>query len=471
MNPVNWPPHYYIHQPIHFEGYISPPGSKSTANRVLPLAAVGKGSITLEGLPQGEDVRLMIEALHTLKVDIDQQTPTSCHIRGQGAAFTTSQPIHLHLGNSGTCMRFLSGLLAASQGQYTLDGVQRMRERPLGPLVEALEPLLIPLYKDKNALSFGLTPGFPPLTLSTQGLRAGVTQLDPSLSSQFVTGILLALPLAQGPVTLNLNAEVVSAPYIALTQALMEIWGAPLHKEATGYTCLEPKGYTNPSHYTVEPDPSSASYFLAAAALCGGPVTVKGVGHNCLQWAGEGGFARVLEQMGAQVQINSHTITVQAGVLKGITINMDSMSDTAMTLAVLALFAEGPTVLTHIGNWRHKETDRLAAMACELRKCGAQVTEGEDWLSIQPLSVSPSALHNSMTSHPSPSTHTQAVYSATPLLNDDQYIPIHTYNDHRMAMAFTLAGLGGLPIKILNPSCVEKTYPQYFTDMQGLCKN
>lgn len=444
MTEGTWPSFINITKPHHIHGTISPPGSKSIANRALPLAAVGKGCIEISGLPQGEDVRLMLGALSTLGVSVVKLSEDVCSIHGNGGPLKGTGSLQLHLGNSGTCMRFLAGILAASHGDYTLDGVERMRERPLGPLTSALAPLILPLENNIPSLECTMQEGFPPIRLRTRGLGSGTTSLDPSLSSQFVTGLLLALPLAQGPITLQLAGEVVSAPYIALTKSMMELWGAALDVGASGYTCSNPKGYINPEKYRIEPDPSSASYFLAAGAIGPGSITVEGVGSACMQWQGEGGFARVLAQMGAQVDVREQSITVSSAPLHGITINMDTMSDTAMTLAVTALFAKGTTKITHIGNWRHKETDRLHAMATELIKCGATIEEGSDWLSITPPN-----LHNFTT--------------------NTKPISIDTYNDHRMAMAFSLAGLGGIPVQINNPACVDKTYPQYFDHLQTLC--
>jgi 3-phosphoshikimate 1-carboxyvinyltransferase len=425
-----------------FSGSIRPPGSKSIANRALPLAALA-GATLVENLPDGEDVTLMREALERLG-DPVTGSGLSESVMGEGFFRAPNGEVSLHLGNSGTATRILTALLAAGQGVFHIDGVARMRERPIGDLVDALRPLI---GNSGTEIDYAGQPGFPPLTLRAHGLEGGRTKIRGNLSSQFVTGLLMAMPLCKGAVEVEVEGTLVSAPYVDLTLKMMEEFGAVVERDGyRRFWMKQPAGYRRMESYAVEPDASSASYFLAAGAIANGKVNVLGVRADSAQ--GEAGFARVLKTMGARVEIAADAIIVDgAATLRGIDADMDLMSDTGMTLAMTALFAEptpdNPTATTtirNVGNWRLKETDRLRAMATELGKVGAIVEEGPDWISITP-----------------PKTLTP-------------HAVIETYDDHRMAMCFSLVTLGpkGVPVTILDPGCVRKTYPGYWDDFKKL---
>jgi len=417
---------------------VRPPGSKSIANRVLPLAALGTGTVRLDNLPDGDDVTLMRKALGQLgfRVVVDGLTET---LTGSGVFKTGStESAELFLGNSGTATRILTALLSAGEGTFRVTGVPRMYERPIGDLVDALYPL-----RGETEIVYEQTSGFPPLTINARGLAGGSTTIRGNLSSQFVTGLLMAMPLCKGRVEVTIEGTLVSAPYVDMTLSVMRDFGAPVERDGYKRFWIDsPKGYTNPqgegrvdSEYVVEPDASSASYFLAAGAITNTAITVTGIGSNSTQ--GEARFATALQKMGVAVTYGNSHIAVTAGkVLNAIDIDMDLMSDTGMTLAIVALFAEGRTTIRNVGNWRLKETDRLAAMATELRKLGATVEEGPDWIAIDPpAQLTPNAV-------------------------------IDTYDDHRMAMCFSLVTLGpkGVPVTINDPGCVRKTYPGYWDE-------
>ena len=419
-------------------GSVRPPGSKSISNRVLPLAAMAAGTTRLSNLPDGEDVELMREALRQLGIGMRpaagaRNEEDGLEIQGLGGPLQAAEPLALFLGNSGTATRILTALLAAGRGEFTLDGVPRMRERPIKDLVDALTPLA-----GNTQITYGANPGFPPLRIYAQGLEGGVTRIKGDVSSQFLTGLLLALPLCQGAVDVEVEGTLVSAPYVELTLRIMEAFGVKIaNEDFRRFSSPGPQPYVSPGAYAIEPDASSASYFLAAGAIAGGPVEVRDIGRDSLQ--GEARFATVLEKMGARVEYGSDFIRVSGAPqgLRGVDADMDLMSDTGMTLAMAALFAQGPTTIRSIGNWRVKETDRIKAMATELRKLGARAEEGPDWLRVEP----PAKL----------------VAAA-----------IDTYQDHRMAMCFSLASLGNIPVTINDPGCVSKTYPGYFDAFRSI---
>ncbi|MBW8889675.1 MAG: 3-phosphoshikimate 1-carboxyvinyltransferase [Fibrobacteres bacterium] len=411
-------------------GSVRPPGSKSIGNRVLPLAALAGGVTRLGNLPDGEDVELMRAALLRLGVPM-REDGGNLEVTGCGGPIRSTAPVELFLGNSGTATRFLTALLAAGRGTFTVDGVARMRERPIRDLVEALRPL-----SGATRIAYTGAEGFPPLRIDAQGLAGGTTRIKGDVSSQFLTGLLMTLPLCQGPVEVEVEGALVSAPYVDLTLRIMETFGVTvINDRFRRFSHPGSRAYVSPGRYEVEPDASSASYFLAAGAIAGGPVEVRGIGKDSLQ--GEARFATMLERMGAKVEYGRDFIRVAGAPLKGIDADMDLMSDTGMTLAVAALFAQGPTLIRNIGNWRVKETDRIRAMATELRKVGAIAEEGPDWLRIEP----PATLRGA---------------------------EIDTYQDHRMAMCFSLVSLGGVPVTIRDPGCVRKTYPGYFEAFRAL---
>jgi len=411
-------------------GVVEPPGSKSISNRVLPLAALAAGTTRLLNLPDGEDVELMRSALLQLGLAMSEKDGVLT-VQGLGGPLTTTKPVNLFLGNSGTSMRTLTALLCAGRGEFAVDGVARMRERPIADLIDALRPICgntVVTYADKA--------GFPPLRISAEGLAGGRTRIKGNVSSQFLTGLLLALPLCRGAVEVEVEGALVSAPYVDLTLRIMEAFGVKIeNRDFRSFALARPGGYRSPGEYLVEPDASSASYFLAAGAIAGGEVEVRGIGRDSLQ--GEAKFAEVLAKMGARVEYGADYVKVSKGRLRGMDVDMDLMSDTGMTLAVTALFAEGPTTIRNIGNWRVKETDRIKAMATELRKVGARAEEGPDWLTVHPPEILRTA-------------------------------EIDTYDDHRIAMCFSLVSLGGVPITIRNPGCTRKTYPGYFDAFRAL---
>jgi 3-phosphoshikimate 1-carboxyvinyltransferase len=421
---------------------VQPPGSKSLANRALPLAALAEGTTLLTNIPDGEDVALMREALQRLGFHLTPFDATTESISGPGGPWSRTSfdlsahpaPVALFLGNSGTATRILAALLCGGRGHFTVDGVTRMRERPIRDLIDAILPLC-----GTTKVEYTGQVGFPPLRIHAQGLQGGVTEIQGTVSSQFLTGLLLSLPLCREPVTVEVKGHLVSAPYVAMTLAVMRDFGVEIENHDFRRFHFNPgPKYRSPGTYTIEPDASSASYFLAAGAIAGGSVQVTGLDRSSLQ--GEARFAEVLAQMGAQVTWTKGSITAAPPAtekLQGIDIDMDLMSDTGMTLAIVALFAKGKTRIRGIGNWRVKETDRIEAMATELRKVGATVATGTDWLEVMPPEQFQSAI-------------------------------IDTYQDHRMAMCFALTCLGGVTTTIRDPGCVGKTYPGYFGALQSL---
>ncbi|CUS48927.1 MAG: 3-phosphoshikimate 1-carboxyvinyltransferase AroA [Idiomarinaceae bacterium HL-53] len=413
-------------------GLVQLPGSKSISNRALLLAALAKGPTRLSNVLLSDDTRRMLTALSALGVRVQQQG-TDIIVEGQGGRFCyEGELLVLDLGNAGTAMRPLTAILAGSQGQFLLTGEARMFERPIGPLVATLKQL-------GADIAFEQAEGYPPLKIHGKNLRGGTCQLDGSLSSQYISALLMLLPLLDGNTELELTGQLVSWPYVEITLAMMKQFGI-VGIEVQERKVIVPgnQSYLSPEHYHVESDASSASYFLAAAAMSEGRVTVEGVGKASLQ--GDIHFADVLEQMGAKVSYGKQTITVvgNSNGLKGGDFDLNHIPDAAMTIAVAAVFAKEPTTIRNIGNWRIKETDRLFAMATELRKVGCVIVEGEDFISIEP-----------------PEHH--------------RFAEIETYNDHRMAMCFSLLALREPGICILDPSCCSKTYPQYFEDFGRIC--
>jgi 3-phosphoshikimate 1-carboxyvinyltransferase len=410
-------------------GTVRLPGSKSISNRVLLLAALAEGETEVSGLLDAEDTRVMREALARLGITLSERAG-GIGVRGSGGPFTEKKA-DLFLGNAGTALRPLTAALALSGGDYFVSGVPRMHERPIGDLVDALRSLGARLdYRGK--------PGFPPLMIHPASISvAQPVRVKGDVSSQFLTALLMALPLTGSAATIELQGELVSKPYVEITLNVMRRFG--LEVARSGWTRFDlPAGsYTSPGRIFVEGDASSASYFLAAGALGGGPVRVEGVGRESIQ--GDVRFAEVLEAMGAKVRMGDEWIECAArGKLRAIDLDLNHIPDAAMTAAVLALFADGPSRLRNIASWRVKETDRLAAMATELRKLGAQVEEGADFLQITPpRSITPD-------------------------------VAVATYDDHRMAMSFSLVALGGVPVRIQDPQCVAKTFPGFFAALEKI---
>jgi 3-phosphoshikimate 1-carboxyvinyltransferase len=414
-------------------GSVRLPGSKSISNRTLLLAALAQGDTVLEGLLDSDDTARMLEALATLGVRIDPLGDHRVRVHGVDGRFPVDRA-DLFLGNAGTAFRPLTAVLAVLGGQYTLRGIPRMHERPIGDLVDALQSLGCDVrYQDKA--------GYPPLAIGTQ-TSPGARSSDPlppvavsvrgSVSSQFLTALLMAAPLAGREVTIAVAGELISRPYIEITLNLMARFGVQVRRE-DGDRFVIPAGsrYRSPGALQVEGDASAASYFLAAGAIGGGPVRVLGVGEGSIQ--GDVDFAQVLRALGARVSMGEGWIEAErsAWPLRAFDLDFVAIPDAAMTAAVLALFADGPCRLRNIGSWRVKETDRIAAMATELTRLGASVESGPDWLVVNPPE------------HWQPAA-------------------IDTYDDHRMAMCFSLASLGGVTIRINDPGCVAKTFPEYF---------
>jgi 3-phosphoshikimate 1-carboxyvinyltransferase len=336
----------------------------------------------------------------------------------------------LFLGNAGTAFRPLTAALAFSGGEYRLSGVPRMHERPIGDLVEALRGVGARVgYEGKE--------GYPPLHIRPGNVRVETVKVRGDVSSQFLTALLMALPLTGAPARIEVQGELISKPYVEITLNVMRRFGIEVKRTGWRYFEVPAGAYRSPGKVFVEGDASSASYFLAAGAIGGGPVRVEGVGRDSIQ--GDVRFTEVLERMGADVSLFEDAIEVRAkgGRLKPVDMDMNHIPDAAMTAAVMALFAEGRSTLRNIASWRVKETDRLAAMAAELRKLGADVEEGADFLKISPGALRPG-------------------------------IAIDTYDDHRMAMSFSLVCLGGVPVTINDPGCVAKTFPDYFQAFQGI---
>ncbi|RKP52086.1 3-phosphoshikimate 1-carboxyvinyltransferase [Trinickia fusca] len=413
------------------QGTVRLPGSKSISNRVLLLAALAEGETTITNLLDSDDTRVMLDALTKLGVKLKREGDV-CVVAGTRGAFT-AKTADLFLGNAGTAIRPLTAALAVNGGDYRVHGVPRMHERPIGDLVDGLRQIGARIDYEANE-------GYPPLRI-----RAGEITVDAPIrvrgdvSSQFLTALLMALPLVRaesGQVVLEVEGELISKPYIEITMRLMARFGVTVEREGwQRFTVPAGVRYRAPGTIAVEGDASSASYFLAAGALAGGPVRVVGVGHASIQ--GDVAFADALTRMGANVTIGEDWIEVRGvghdhGQLEAIDMDCNLIPDAAMTLAVAALTARGTTTLRNIGSWRVKETDRIAAMAKELRKVGATIEEGADYLVVTP---------------PERLTADAA---------------IDTYDDHRMAMCFSLVSLAGVPVRINDPKCVGKTFPDYF---------
>lgn len=414
-------------------GTVRLPGSKSISNRTLLLAALARGNTEVANLLDAEDVDRMLDALRTLGIRVEpsrsgrELTVTGC------AGTVPVKQASLFLGNAGTAFRPLTAVLALCGGCYELSGVARMHERPIGDLVDALRALGAEVrYLGRE--------GFPPLAIGKGHLRAGQSvAIRGEVSSQFLSALLMALPLAGGGTAVEVIGELISQPYVEMTLNLMARFGVAVEREQWRRLHV-PAGvsYTTPGRISVEGDASSASYFLAAGAIGGGPVRVEGVGRDSIQ--GDVRFAETLAAMGATVEAGPDWIEVRGRrPLRALDADFNAMPDAAMTAAVAALFADGRSTLRNIGSWRVKETDRIAAMAAELTKLGAQVDTGPDWLSIvPPVRLVPAT--------------------------------IDTYDDHRIAMGFSLAALGGIPVRINDPQCVRKTFPDYFGQFGRLAR-
>lgn len=420
-------------QPIsRVDGTVNLPGSKSVSNRALLLAALAKGTTRLTNLLDSDDVKHMLNALTALGVSYTlSDDRTVCEVTGNAGPLNASQPLSLFLGNAGTAMRPLAAALCLGEHDIELTGEPRMKERPIGHLVDALR-------QGGATIEYLENENYPPLRLRG-GFTGGDVSVDGSVSSQFLTALLMTAPLAQQDTCITIKGDLVSKPYIDITLNLMQCFGVDVENQS--YQRFLIKGqqqYQSPGDYLVEGDASSASYFLAAAAIKGGTVRVTGIGRQSMQ--GDIRFADVLEKMGAAIEWGDDYIACTAGKLQAIDMDMNHIPDAAMTIATTALFAEGTTQLRNIYNWRVKETDRLSAMATELRKVGAEVEEGHDYIRITP----PATL---------------------------KHADIGTYNDHRMAMCFSLVALSDTPVTIIDPGCTAKTFPDYFVQLAKISQS
>lgn len=421
-------------------GTVHLPGSKSISNRVLLLAALADGATEIRDVLVSDDTARMLDALQTLGVSIVKANDKVYRIQGISGHFPLKFPVgeaSLFLGNAGTAFRPLTAVLALAGGSYRLSGTPRMHERPIGDLVDALRQPGADITYLGNA-------GFPPLEIKPAHIRASNIVVRGDVSSQFLTGLLMAMPFcapdSNQEQVITVTGELISRPYIELTIALMARFGMHVeHENWRRFAVCAGKRYLSPGEIFVEGDASSASYFLAAGAIGVGPLRVEGIGRDSLQ--GDVHFADALVKMGARITLGANWVEARApasGYLQAIDLDCNHIPDAAMTLAVTALFAKGTTVLRNIASWRVKETDRLAAMATELRKLGAAVDEGADFLRITP---------------PAGPLATHAV--------------IDTYDDHRMAMCFSLASFG-TPVRINDPNCVAKTFPDYFGQFSAI---
>jgi 3-phosphoshikimate 1-carboxyvinyltransferase len=408
------------------------PGSKSITNRALVLAALaGESGMTcqLRSALRSEDTEVMVASLLKLGFTVEADWPAEAIFVGNNGngSIIPAVSADLFMANSGTTMRFLTAVASLGHGKYRLDGVPRMRERPIADLLDALRQLGVNARSENGN-------GCPPVVVESSGLPGGTVRVKGDVSSQFLSGLLMAAPFADGEVRIEVEGELVSRPYVAMTVAMLRQWHLKVETQDGRRFRIPGRQHTGLGAYDVEPDASAASYFWAAAAVSGGRVRVDGLTARSLQ--GDVRFVEVLEEMGCHVVRGEFGITVRGGKLRGVDVDMNDISDTVMTLGAVACFAEGPTTVRNVAHVRHKETDRLAALAAELRRLGAGVDEFADGLTITP----------------------------GPLRGAE----VETYDDHRMAMSLALVGLRVPGVVVKNPACVAKTYPDFFTDLDRL---
>ncbi|BCM24725.1 3-phosphoshikimate 1-carboxyvinyltransferase [Methyloradius palustris] len=417
-------------------GTITLPGSKSISNRTLLLAALASGTTEIRDLLASDDTDRMLDVLQKLGIKLQKTGERDWQVTGNNGAFDIKQA-ELFLGNAGTAFRPITAALAFLGGDYTLSGVARMHERPIGDLVDAL------LQAGADIEYLG-NSGFPPLKISPASIDASKPiKIRGDVSSQFLTALLMAAPLTKQTVTIEVIGELISKPYIEITLNLMAKFGVEVERDGwQRFVITANSHYKSPGRIFVEGDASSASYFLAAGAIGAGPVRVQGITKNSIQ--GDIKFTEALSKMDGNISWGDNWIVSKGPTnnkLKALNMDCNHIPDAAMTLAIAALFADGTTTLRNIASWRVKETDRLAAMATELRKVGATVEEGADYIRITPPEkLTPNAV-------------------------------IDTYDDHRMAMCFSLVSLGGVPITINDPGCVAKTFPDYFERFAQITQN
>jgi 3-phosphoshikimate 1-carboxyvinyltransferase len=407
---------------------VSLPGSKSITNRALICAALADGQSTLSGALDSEDTRVMIAALGQLGIDV-RHDPQACTLEVSGCGGNpTATEADLYIANSGTSVRFLTAMVTTGRGKYRLHGTPRMHQRPIADLLDALKQLGANVRSEAN-------DGNPPVVVEADGLPGGKAEVSGDISSQFLSGLLMAAPCAKEDVELSVRGTLVSKPYVEMTLAVMRDFGVDIQTSDLQSFVIPKGSLYRPTSYRIEPDASAASYFFAAAAITGGEVTVKGLSKASIQ--GDVDFCDCLEKMGCRVSYGEDSITVTGGgPLRGIDVDMNAISVTVQTLAAVALFADGPTNVSNVGHIRHKETDRIGDLARELRKLGAQVDEREDGMLITP--------------------------------GKPHGAEIDTYDDHRMAMSLSLVGLKIPGVIIRDPDCTAKTYPKFFEDLGRL---
>ncbi|MFC1758413.1 3-phosphoshikimate 1-carboxyvinyltransferase [Planctomycetota bacterium] len=420
-----------IHSCGPVTGSIRPPGSKSITNRALVCSALADGKSRLTGTLDSDDTRVMLESLRRLGFELNVTNDgTQIDLLGGGGTIPNDHA-DLYIGNSGTTVRFLTAMAAIGQGTYRLSGVPRMHERPIQDLLDALQQLGVDATSESRS-------GCPPVIVNADGMPGGDVSMRGDVSSQYLSGLLMAAPCAATPVNLAIEGQLVSKPYVEMTRRVMESFGASVRGDERSAFTIPAIGSYQSCDYEVEPDASAASYFWATAAITGGDVTVEGLTRNALQ--GDVAFCDVLDQMGCSIEYTANSIRVIGGTLRGVDVDMNAISDTVQTLSSVALFAEGPTRIRGVAHNRHKETDRIGDLARELRKFGATIDEHEDGLTITPTTCPTSAV-------------------------------IDTYDDHRMAMSLALPGLRIPGVVIRDPGCTSKTYPKYFDDLRTLCQN
>lgn len=410
-------------------GQVYLPGSKSISNRILLISAMSHGITNINNLLNSDDVNYMLNALKTLGIKFQlSKNNTNCVIQGCSGPLNVTKKISLFLGNAGTVMRPLTAALSLVNHEIILTGDDRMKERPIKHLIDALKQGgAIIEYLEKKY--------YPPIKIKG-GFVGGKIIINGNISSQFLTSLLLSTPLAKLDTEIIIKNQLISKPYIDITIKLMKIFGITIyHKNYRFFFIKGNQKYFSPKIFDIEGDASSASYFLAAAAIKGKKVRVIGINKNSIQ--GDIQFVNYLKKMGAQIHWGKNFIECSKGKLTGINLDANEIPDAAMTLAIIGLFAHGKTIIRNIYNWRVKETDRLKAMAIELKKIGAEIEEGKDFISITPP-------------------------------KEFLFAKIDTYNDHRIAMCFSLIALSNQSVKIMNPGCVSKTFPNYFLEFKKI---
>jgi 3-phosphoshikimate 1-carboxyvinyltransferase len=401
---------------------VSLPGSKSYTNRALPIAALADGTSTLCGVLDSDDTRYMIEALRALGFVVEADwTAATVRIEGRGGEIPQANA-ELFLGNSGTSVRFLTAMAALGRGSIRIDGTERMRQRPLAPLIDGLSSIGVDVRSQSNN-------GCPPVVVSARGLQGGSITMPGDVSSQYFSALAMVLPYSREPLDVIVEGDLVSKPYVDMTSSTMRAFGVTLHHDDYRRLWVTEGQRYQATAYSVEPDASAASYFFALAAVTGGTITVEHLPASSSQ--GDVHFVDVLERMGCVIERGDSEIRVTGpDQLRGIDVDMSDISDTVQTLAAIAPFADAPVVIRRVRHIRYKETDRLAALTTELQRLGVRVTEVEDGLTIYPTMP----------------------HAAT----------VQTYDDHRMAMSFGIAGTRIPGLKIADPGCVSKTVPNFW---------